>query len=86
MIKGKTVKLLSTITSHDPRIRVESSITNPEMWQIDRGKEGIVRNANPDEIQVEFCDDRRVKDFYGPNPIYVWIKKQRIGSLVNYST
>lgn len=86
MIKGKTVKLLSTITSHDPRFRVESRITNPEMWQIDRGKEGIVRDENPDEIKVEFYDDSSFKSLYGPYPIYVWIKKQRIGSLVNYSS
>lgn len=86
MIKGKTVKLLSTITSHDPRIRVESSITNPEMWQIDRGMEGIVGDENPDEIKVEFWDSGRFKGFYGPNPICVWIKKQRLGSLVNYSS
>lgn len=62
MIKGKKAKLLSTITSHNPRIRVESRLTNPEMWQIDRGKEGIIKDETANEIKVEFYDNSRFKN------------------------
>jgi hypothetical protein len=71
MIKGKKVKLLSTITSHDPRIGVESRITNPGMWQIDRGKEGTVREETANDIKVEFYDNGGFKNLYGVNAIYV---------------
>lgn len=68
----KVTKLLSTITSRDPRIRVECNITNPGMWQIDRGKEGIVREKTASEIKIEFCDNGNCKNLYHMNAIYVY--------------
>ncbi len=86
MIKGKKIKLLSTITSHDPRIRIESRITNPGMWQIESGREGTVREETANEIKVEFYDNSRLKNLYPVNAIYVCIKRQQIRSLENYSS
>jgi hypothetical protein len=54
------------------------------MWQIDRSREGIVREETTNEVKVEFYDNSRFKNLYRADAIYVWIRKESISRLIEY--